>query len=72
MSILMRIVAKLLYLAAMALFVYFAIVLIDDFGVYNVVDYKQSFGSVVLTRFATICLPSIALIVVGAILDWKS
>lgn len=72
MSILMRIVAKILYLAAIALFVYFAIVVIEDFGLYNIVDYKESFGSIVFSRFLTICLPSMALVAVGAVLDYKS
>ena len=72
MSIFMRIVAKILYLGAILLTVYFAIELINDFGLYNIVDYKESFLSITINRFVTIMLPAIGLIIVAAVLDWKS
>ena len=72
LSVFMRIVAKLLYLGAMALVVYFAIVVVDDFGLYNTVEYDVTFMSIIMGRVTEYILPACALVLVGALLDWKS
>lgn len=72
-AFLRRITAKLLYLASLALFIYFMVTLVDDFGLYNVVDYDVSFLDIILKRAVQLLLPALAASVIAFILDldWK-